>query len=102
VGMSDSVVGSAAPASYGLMSRFVSDSTTIRQRLDMLTEQASNGKVATSYAGLGKGARISLDLTLAVAHDAALQNGIDQAAGRMQVAQTAMGQIQQIAADFYA
>ena len=100
--MTGPVAGPPALSSYGFLSGLVSDSPTIRQRLNTLTEQASTGKVASSYAGLGTGARISLDLNPIVAHQDTLQTGIDQATGRMQVAQTAMGQIQQIATTFYA
>jgi flagellar hook-associated protein 3 FlgL len=100
--MSGAVSGFAALSSYGLLGRLTADGATVRQRLDTLTDQASTGKIARSYAGLGAGARISLNLNPAVTHQATLQTGIDQATVRMQVTQTAMTQIQQVASDLYA
>jgi flagellar hook-associated protein 3 FlgL len=86
----------------GLLGQLVADGGAVRQRLDTLTEQLSTGKIATTYAGLGEGARVSLDLNPAIAHQEAWQSGIDHATGNLQVTQTAMTQMQQIASSFYA
>jgi len=98
--MSGAVNGFAA--NYGLLGRLVANGATVRQRLDTLSQQASTGKIAGTYAGLGPGARISLDLNPAVAHQETWRTGIDQALGRMQVTETAMTQIQKVASDLYA
>jgi flagellar hook-associated protein 3 FlgL len=100
--MSGTVSGFGAASDYGLLGVLVANETTVRQKLDTLTNQVSTGKIAQTYAGLGSGARVSLDLNPAVAHQEAWSNGIDQAVGQMQVAQTAMTSIQSIASDLYA
>jgi len=86
----------------GLLGTLVQDSGATRQRLTMLTTQASDGKIADDYAGLAAGGQASLSLAPAVAHNQAWRNNIDAAAGRMSVTQTALSQISQIASDFYA
>ena len=96
--MSGSVAGMGA-SDYGMMSSLVGDSTSIKQKLDQLTSQASSGYVSNTYAGLGAGAAVSLDLSPQIASLQTWQNNIDAASGRMQVTQTAMTQIQQIASN---
>jgi hypothetical protein len=68
---------------YGLLTRLVADSGSVRATLDTLTQQAADGYVADTYAGLGAGARVSLDLTPQIAHQTAVQSGIDRATARM-------------------
>lgn len=87
---------------YGLLTRLVADGRTVRGRLDTLTQQAADGYLSDTYAGLGSGARISLDLTPAIASQAAVQAAIGQARGRLDVQQTAMTQIQSVASSVYA
>lgn len=91
-----------APGGYGLLATLVSDSATIRQRLDTLTQQASTGLVGDTYAGLGAGASVSLDLNPEIANLQTWQSNIATATGRMGVVQTSMTQLQQIASNFYA
>ena len=78
----------------------IANSANVRQQLDTLTEQASNGKVSQTYAGLGSGASLSLNLNPQLTALQTYQNNIGQATGSMQVSQTAMTQIQQIASTF--
>lgn len=93
----------ASPASdYGMMSRLIADSATVRQRLDILTQQAGNGLIGDTYAGLGTGAPTSLSLRPQLGNIQTWQANIDAATGRMAVTQSAMTQIQSIAANFYA
>ena len=73
-----------------------------RSQLDTLTNQASTGLIADTYAGLGTGAPVSLNLHPQIANLQTWQSNIDAATGRMSVAQSAMTQIQSIAANFYA
>ncbi|MDR3530312.1 MAG: flagellin [Rhodopila sp.] len=87
---------------YGFNATLIANATSVHQQLNTLTEQASTGLVADSYAGLGSGAKVSLNLNPQIAALQTYQNNIDQAAGGMQVTQTAMTQIQQIAANFVA
>jgi flagellar hook-associated protein 3 FlgL len=96
--MSGSVTGMGA-SDYGMMSSLISNIDSIKQTLDQLTSQASSGYVSNTYAGLGAGAAVSLDLSPQVASLQTWQNNIDAASGSMQVTQTAMTQIQQIASN---
>src|SRR6516165_8823855 len=84
------------------LARLILDSTTTHNRLDKLTDQASTGLIADTYAGLGTGAPISLDLRPQVAGLQTWQNNVDAATGRMSAAQSALTELQSIAADFYA
>ncbi len=97
-----SAVGPSNPSDYGLLASLVGDTATVQQRLDTLTNQASTGLIADTYAGLGAGASVSLDLSPDIANLQTWQNNISAATGTMQVTQTAMTQIQQIASNFRA
>jgi flagellar hook-associated protein 3 FlgL len=99
--MSGSIAG-YGPADYGQMTGLISDGGAVKQKLDQLTDQISTGLVSDTYAGLGSGAAVSLDLQPQIASLQTWQNNINQAASGMQVTQTAMTQIQQIAANFVA
>ena len=92
----------ASGRQYGTMGSLVANAGVARRNLDALTRQASSGKVADDYAGLGAGARTSLDLRPAIGHVRAGQANIDAAAGRMDQTQTAMTALQDIAASFHA
>ena len=92
-------IGSSVNA-YGLMGTLLANSATVRQQLDTLTVQAGNGLVSNTYAGLGSGAGVSLNLNPQVAALQAAQNNISAATGQMAVTQNAMTQLQQIAANF--
>jgi flagellar hook-associated protein 3 FlgL len=96
--------GSIGPTSlsYSLLNTLIGNSATVHHQLDTLTEQASSGLVAQTYAGLGAGAGIALNLNPQLATLQTYQANISQATGRMQMTQTAMTQIQQIAATFVA
>ena len=87
--------------SIGSMDTLVSNAALVRQKLDTLTTQISSGRVADGYAGLGAGAQVSLSIGPQIAHAKTWQSNIDAANGNMQVTQTAMSQIQQIANSFY-
>src|SRR5689334_16356249 len=87
---------------YATMSRLIEDSAATRRRLDALTNQVSTGLVSDTYAGLGAGAAVSLDLRPQLANLQTWQNNVDVATGRMSITQTALTQIQSIAAGFNA
>ena len=70
-----------------------------RQRFDTLTQQASSGLIAGTYAGLGGTAPVVLALGPRIDNLQATQNNIDAAGGPTQVTQTAMKQIQSIASN---
>ncbi len=87
---------------YGLLQALSQDGAAVRGQLSVATQQAATGKIAETYAGLGAGARVSLDLRPQVAHQQAWAANIDSAAARLGVAQSALGAIGAIAAEFYA
>jgi flagellar hook-associated protein 3 FlgL len=85
---------------YGILPSLTSNASAVHQQLDTLTEQVSTGLVAQTYAGLGSQAGLALDLNPQISALQAYQTNISQATGSMQVTQTAMTQIQQIASTF--
>ncbi len=87
---------------YATMTRLIENSAVTHARLDKLANQVSTGLVGDSYAGLGTGAAVSLDLRPQLANLQTWQDNVDAATGRMAVAQSALTQIQSIAANFYA
>lgn len=100
--MSGSMAIGNAMSSYGLLGVVLADSEATKRQLDTLTQQAGSGLVSRTYGGLGPAASVSLSLAPGIAHDQALQNGINAATGQMQVAQTALSSISAIASTFYA
>ncbi len=94
-------IGSVATG-YGFLNTLIANAGTIHQQLNNLTEQASSGLVAQTYAGLGSSASVSLNLNPQLTELQTYQNNISQATGTMQVTQTAMTRLQQIAATFAA
>ena len=92
----------AAGLNFSTLNTLIANTAVVHQQLDTLTEQASTGLAAQTYAGLGASAAVSLDLNPQLAALQTYQNNINQATGSMQVTQTAMTQIQQIAATFVA
>lgn len=93
-------MSAAIGSGYGILPTLIANSTSIHDQLDTLTEQASTGLVSQTYAGLGGEASVSLDLSPQLTTLQNYQNNIGQATGSMQVTQSAMTQIQQIAATF--
>ncbi|WP_428491835.1 flagellin [Rhodopila sp.] len=85
---------------YGIMPTLIANAGTVHQQLDTLTQQVSTGLVSQTYAGLGSQAGVALDLSPQLNSLQTYQNNISQATGNMGVTQTAMTQIQQIAATF--
>ena len=85
-----------------MMSSLITDCASVKQKLDTLTNQASTGLIGDTYAGLGTGASVSLDLRPQIANMQTWQNNIKPPPGTMEVTQTAMTQIQSIASNFYA
>ncbi|HET9019640.1 MAG TPA: flagellin [Acetobacteraceae bacterium] len=95
-------VGAAGTTYDGLAGALLRDSTGVRQHLDTLLQQASSGRVADTYAGLGAGAGTSLAIAPQIAAQQAISKNIDAASAQMQVAQTALQQISAVASTFYA
>jgi flagellar hook-associated protein 3 FlgL len=95
-------VGGVDAGGYGIIQQLIADNATIRTQSDTLTEQASSGLVSQSYAGLGDGASVALNLNPQLNDLQTWQNNIGQSTGVMQVTQTVMTQIQSVAATFLA
>jgi flagellar hook-associated protein 3 FlgL len=95
-------IGTLGASDYSMMSSLVGDAAVVRQKLDQLTNQASSGLIGNTYAELGAGAPVSLNLRPQIASLATWQSNAEGATGRMAVTQSAMTQIQSIAANFYA
>jgi flagellar hook-associated protein 3 FlgL len=87
---------------YGFLDTLIANANTVHQQLNTLTAQASTGLVSQTYAGLGSGASVSLSLNPQLTALQTWQSNISQATGTMQVTQTAMTQLQQIASTFAA
>jgi len=94
------MTSSIGSVGYGFNATLVANAEGVHQQLNILTERASTGMIADTYAGLAGGAAVSLQLGPQVATLQTYQSNIDQVNGRMQVTQAAMTQIQQIAATF--
>jgi len=93
----------ASPAAMsGLLGYMVTDSAMTRARLDQLTAQAATGAHADNFAGLGEGARISLDLRPGMAAQSTWQANITTASAYNDLTLNAMDRITAIASDFYA
>lgn len=99
--MSGSISGTS-PSGFGILDQLIFNSTSVNNRLSVLTEQASSGLVSQTYAGLGAAATVSLDLNPQLSAMQSWQNNISQATGTMQVTQSAMTQLQSIASTFAA
>jgi len=95
-------VGSVNGGGYGIMQQLIADNAAIRAHSNALIAQASSGFVSQSYAGLGDGASVALNLNPQLHDLQSWQTNIGQATGVMQVTQTAMTQIQSIASTFWA
>jgi flagellar hook-associated protein 3 FlgL len=96
------ITSAALPSDYGMMNSLVANAASVKQRLDQLISQASSGLIGDTYAGLGAGASISLNMQPQIANMQTFQNNVDVATGRMSVTQTAMTALQSIASGFYA
>ncbi len=85
---------------YGLSSRLVLESETIKQQLDRVSEQSSSGLVSNTYSGLGSGAAVSITLNPEIASANAWQSDIDGASARISATQNVLTQLGTIASKF--
>jgi flagellar hook-associated protein 3 FlgL len=100
--MSGSITAGGLYTDYGVLGAVVTDSEVARANLDTLTEQAGDGLVSSSYAGLGARASLSLSLTPAIANYTTWQNNISVLGGQLQLTQTTLTSIESIASSLYA
>ena len=87
---------------YGTLGLAIYDNTAIKTQLDTLTQQASTGHVADTYAGLGAAGQTALDLSPQIAQLQAQQSAINAVTGKLDITQTALTQINAIATSFNA
>jgi hypothetical protein len=85
---------------FGSLNQAVAATGQIERTISGLTAETASGYAASTFAGLGNNAGAALDLSPQIAANAALQSSTASAANIQQVAQTALGQIQSIAAKF--
>jgi flagellin-like hook-associated protein FlgL len=97
-----SATGEFGPYGGGLAGVLLSDGRNVRQQLDRVTEQAADGLISDNYAGLGSGASVALSVAPQIAAQKAWQNDIGAATAQMDVAQTALTQINSVASTFLA
>lgn len=90
------------PSNYSVSSELAANAAAIRERMTQLTEQASSGLVSETYAGLGSGSSVSLDLNPEIGQMNTWQSNINAVQGRMGVTQTAVSQLSTIASNFAA
>ena len=93
-------VGGDSTAGYGLLGTLIAETANQNKQLTVLTEQASSGAIGSTYAALGGGAAVSLNLAPQIASLATWNANIGAAAGPMGVAQTAVTQIESIVSSF--
>jgi flagellar hook-associated protein 3 FlgL len=93
-----------APTSgpFGILGVLTADSGAINAQLDTALQQETTGLVSESYSGLGANAQLSLDLNPQVAHLKTWQDNIAAATSRLDITQSVLTQINQIATNFYA
>jgi len=86
-------------SSYGTIGRTLTAALATRDRLDLLTRQASSGRIAETFGGLAPNARVSIDLRAAIARRESYGQAISTAESRIAVMQPALGRIGEIAID---
>lgn len=91
-------IGFSTPT--GTLAVLARDSSTIKDRLDVLTQQSASGRVADSYAGLGEQAHVSIDLRPRLQHIEGWKNNIAAAGPRLQITQAALQRLSDIASNF--
>lgn len=92
------IIGGGMPT--GLLGMLASDSASVRQRLDTLTQQVATGKTSDTYAGLGTQAKISIDLRPQLQRIDTYTNNITQAGTKLQMTGAALQQLSDIASNF--
>ncbi len=86
-------------SSYGTIGRTLTSALQVRDRLDVLTRQASSGRVAETYGGLAPNASVSISLRAEVSRRDTYINAIGMAELRTKVMQPALGRIGELASE---
>ena len=90
------MVGISSATDVGTLSAALYNVGRTRSNIDLLTAQGSSNLVSSEFAGLGADAGAALDLSGQLALNTVSQGNAAQAANVNQVAQTALGQIQNL------
>ena len=98
-GLTSGLGASISATGFGALTQIVTDAGRTKQTIDQLTAETASGYISSSFAGLGSGAPVALDLSPQLAVNAQIQANT-QSAGTIQSAQTALGQIESIASSF--
>ena len=96
--MSNSISGAGFPA----LAQLLAGLGRVNKSFENLTEQSSSGLISQTFAGLGGTAPAALALGPQINNLQVYRNNIDAASGPAQLTQTAMKQIQSIAANLLA
>lgn len=88
-------------SSLGSLGALVTEQAKVKERLDKLTRQASSGKIADDYAGLGATAtRRSIDLRAESSRRSNYSVTITRTQGRLDSTQSVLSRLQSIAQTF--
>ena len=91
---------SISATGYGALGQLVTDAGRTRQTIAQLTAETASNYISSSFAGLGSGASIALDLSPQLAANTQLQANTQSASTIQTAAQAALGQIESIASSF--
>ncbi len=91
--------GASPPLSAG---RLIGDNARLRAATDVLTAQASSGKIAKTFGGLAGGARVAVNLAPVLARQDVFAANIAEAGTRLEASQAAFDQLGAIASKFAA
>jgi flagellar hook-associated protein 3 FlgL len=90
------------PATYGLLQQLIDTGNTVQSQLATLVTQASSGSVASTYAGLGAEAAVSLSLNQELAQNQTWLSNITSAQTNISLTQSAVGTLSKIASSLSA
>lgn len=88
-------------ATIGQIGRLDVGAALLRQRLEILTRQVSDGRKGSGYGDIAPEARRAVDLRAALGRREVWQGTISRALSQTSVAQNALGRLEAIATDFY-
>jgi flagellin-like hook-associated protein FlgL len=86
-------------SSYGTIGRTLTSALQVRDRLDVLTRQASSGRVSETYGGLAPSASVSISLRAEVSRRETYTQAIGMAELRLKVMQPALGRVGELASE---
>ena len=91
---------SLSATGFGALTQIVTDAGRTKQTIAQLTDETASSYISSTFAGLGSGASVTLDLSPQLAANAQLQTNTQNASTIATAAQSALGQIESIASSF--